>query len=87
MSPVPFLLGVHTDIWESHYGENPDVIGCDLDASKLLVPEHIKIPTVPELLRKEVIHRLTLASQLGYSFVSKLNIFFFYLNKNEHPYE
>ena len=61
-------LGVHTDIWEAHYGENPDVIGCDLDASKLLVPEHIKIPTVPELLRKEVIHRLTLASQLGCSF-------------------
>ena len=56
---------MHTDIWEAHYGENPDVIGCDLDASKLLVPEHIKIPTVPELLRKEVIHRLTLASQLG----------------------
>ena len=64
-SPVPFLLGVHTEIWDAHYGENPDVVGCDLDGSKLLVPEHIKVPTVSESLRKEVIHRLTLGMVLS----------------------
>lgn len=63
-SPVPFLLGVHTEIWDAHYGENPDVVGCDLDGSKLYVPEHIKVPTVSESLRKEVIHRLTLGKVL-----------------------
>jgi len=65
MSPVPFLVGVHTEIWEERYGDNPDVIGCDLDGSKLIVPDNLKIPEVPELLEKEVIHRLTLVSQPG----------------------
>ena len=31
MSPVPFLVGVHAETWEERYGENPDVVGCDLD--------------------------------------------------------
>ena len=53
------------EIWEERYGDNPDVIGCDLDGSKLIVPDSLKIPEVPELLEKEVIHRLTLVSQPG----------------------
>ena len=53
------------EIWEERYGDNPDVIGCDLDGSKLIVPDNLKIPEVPELLEKEVIHRLTLVSQPG----------------------
>ena len=44
-------------MWDERFGENPDVIGCDLDGSKLIIPEHIQIPTIPDLIRKEVIHR------------------------------
>ena len=42
MSPVPFLVGIHSDRWAERLGENPDVIGCDLDGSKLLLPDHIQ---------------------------------------------
>ena len=55
----------NVEIWEERYGDNPDVIGCDLDGSKLIVPDNLKIPEVPELLEKEIIHRLTLVSQPG----------------------
>ena len=65
MSPVPFLVGLHADRWEERLGENPDVIGCDLDGSKLHIPDHLQIPKLPEQLEKELIHRLTLVSQPG----------------------
>ena len=65
MSPVPFLVGLHSSRREERFGENPDVIGCDLDGSKLYIPDHLRIPQLPEIVEKELIHRLTLASQPG----------------------
>ena len=41
------------------------MVGCDLDGSKLYIPDHLRIPQLPEMVEKELIHRLTLASQPG----------------------
>ena len=67
ISAIPCDLNplYHVDPVKERFGENPDVVGCDLDGSKLYIPDHLRIPQLPEMVEKELIHRLTLASQPG----------------------
>ena len=65
MSPVPFLVGVHTDIWESRRSDCPDVVGCDIDGGKLVIPDNFVVPKLPHLVDKELVHRLTLVAKEG----------------------
>ena len=64
-APGFFLVGVHTDIWEWKRPECPEVIGCDIDGGKLVLPDNFIVPKLPDLVDKELVHRLTLVAKEG----------------------
>jgi len=53
------------DILSAPRPDCPDVIGCDIDGGKLVIPDNFIVPKLPDLVDKELVHRLTLVAKDG----------------------